>query len=389
MPLVKADASTVRHVNRHVLLNLLRRERTLSRAQLRELSGLSSAAVTGVVAELIESGLVVETSIGPSSGGRPPVILEVNYKGRAAIGLKLTEDHVGAVLTDAGANIEHALRFPLSDHAPHSVVDVVERAVQALLDATHRPAGQLIGVGVGLPGVIDSDRGVCVHSPFMRWNDVPLVGLLEARLGMPVVIDNDVNALAAAERLFGERQDAGHIFLATVGRGIGAGLVLGGRPYRGATGGAGEFGHTLSEHDGRACECGRRGCLEAYASETALLARYREIKPGARTVEGFIQACDAQEPVALALLDDAGRRLGMALANAVNLLNPQLVVISGEGTRLPGRYFDGMRSALADHTFAGLRGSFDVRVEAWSEDAWARGAASLVLRRTFDPPPVP
>ena len=381
---LKADPAAVRSHNRAVLLNLLRKLGPSSRVQLQKLSGLSGAAVTGVVATLIQEGLVVETVVAASTGGRPPILLALNYTAQAAVGVKLKTDEIDVVLTDGGANIEAQLVLPLPDHSPQIVVEAIVRATRQLLRDTGRPAGQLVGVGVGMPGLIDSRRGVCVHSPILTWQDVPIAALLSAALGCPAFADNDVNALTVAERLFGPGMDADHLLVVTVGRGIGLGVVLGGRLHRGQQGGAGEIGHTVSQPEGRPCECGKRGCLEAYVSEPALVARYNE---SARTpVMDILDLLDrraADDPLAVELFVDAARRLGFTLASLVNVLNPERIVIGGEGTRLGAPFFATVEQTLRANAFQGLADALEVSVHDDGEFAWARGAASLALQQTF------
>ncbi len=385
---LKADQTAVRAHNRAVLLNLLRRLGPSSRVQLQKLSGLSGAAVTGVTAALIQEGLVVESSAAASTGGRPPILLALNYQAQAAIGAKLKPDEIDLVLTDGGANIERQLVLPLTSHSPAAVVQAIATAARHMLDQTGRQLHQLMGVGVGLPGLIDSQRGICVHSPILTWQDVPIAALLSAEIGCPAFVDNDVNALTVAEQLFGG-EHAAHLLVVTVGRGIGLGLLLNGQLHRGQRGGAGEFGHTVSEAGGRLCECGNRGCLEAYAAEPALVARYNELSGGAPIdIDTLIARHAAGDPRAVELFRDAAERIGVALASLVNVLNPERILISGEGTRLGPAFFHTVEATLRRATFRGLADHLALRVHDDGEFAWARGAASLALQQTFATPPL-
>lgn len=376
------DQSVVRALNKNAVLNLLHRAGPLSRANLKDRSGLSGAAISAVVAELMDDGLVEEQDIGPSTGGRPPVMLRVNYAARAAVGIKLMERELAAVLVDLGGRVQGGVRLPLAQHTPDLVARVASQAVEHLLSASGLSHDRLAGIGMGLPGVIDSARGVCVRSSYLGWQDVPIAALLEARIGAPAFIDNDVNAFAAAERLFGHGKGAAHLAVVTVGRGIGAGLVLNGAAHRGRDGGAGELGHVVSDVGGRPCECGKRGCLEAYASEPALVARAREAGAPVTDVQDLLM--HAHDERVASVLRDGGTRVGVALANLVNLVNPELVVIGGEGVRLGPLFFDALRAALREHAFDGLARNLPVVVEPWGDDAWARGAASLAVSRVFD-----
>ena len=376
------DQSVVRALNKNAVLNLLHREGSLSRTDLKDISGLSGAAITAVVAELIQEGLIEDIAVGPSTGGRPPILLQVNYGARAAIGFKLMQRELAAVLVNLGGQVQVSERLPLTDHTPGVVVGTAAEAARRLLESFSTAAPHLAGVGMGLPGVIDSDTGVCVRSSYLGWQDVPIASLLEERLGVPAFIDNDVNAFAAAERLFGHGKGVAHIVVLTVGRGIGAGLVLNGLPYRGRDGGAGEIGHTVSEVGGRACECGKRGCLEAYSAEPALVARAREMGVPVENVQELLAHADDERVTAL--MHDGGRRVGVALANLINVINPNLVVIGGEGVRLGEGFFGPLLTALHEHAFDGLARDLRIVMEPWGDDAWARGAASLAVGRVFD-----
>lgn len=380
------DQSVVRALNRNAIFNTLHREGPLSRVQLKGRSGLSGAAVTGVVAELIRDGLVEEREAGVSTGGRPPVFLSVNYGARSAVGIKLMEQHLEMVLINLGGEVQHHIQCLLPDHAPETVVQKVREAVHLLLSRTGTETSRLLGLGMGLPGVINATSGVCVHSDYLGWDHVPIARLLEEAVGVPVTVDNDVNAFAAAERLFGHGKGASDLAVITVGRGIGAGLIANGQPVRGRDGGAGEFGHVVAEKDGRPCECGKRGCLEAYASEPALVTRAQETAPDLCVVHGDDLLRHRDDPRVAALFADAGERIGMQLANLVNLLNPELIVIGGEGVRFGDALIRPLRAALRTHSYTGLAENLPVVVEPWGDEVWARGAASLAVSRTFDFP---
>jgi predicted NBD/HSP70 family sugar kinase len=239
-----------------------------------------------------------------------------------------------------------------------------------------------------MAGFIDSVRGVCRYSPIMGWRDVELQGPLEYKLRLPVRIDNDVNTLAVAEHLFGAGRVASNFVLVTVGRGIGLGIVMGGEIYRGANGGAGEFGHTTMDLsvDAPECNCGKRGCLEAIASDYGILRAALQRDPG-HHVEDTMQTllARAREPEVQRIFAQAGTVLGAAIANLINIFDPKLIILAGEGVRAGDVLLQPMREALPRYTF----GQFDpvaLEVSATDEVDWARGAASLILQEVFRPP---
>jgi predicted NBD/HSP70 family sugar kinase len=236
-----------------------------------------------------------------------------------------------------------------------------------------------------MAGTIDRRAGVCRFSPFLGWRDVPLRDLLEARLELPVAIENDVNTLALAEQWFGAGAGINDFLVVTVGRGVGLGMVLDGRLYRGGRGGGGEFGHLTIAPDGPACACGKRGCLEALVADPALeRAAGEALGRSVRLAEAAALARDG-DPAARAVFAGAGRTLGLALAHLVNVFNPTLLIVGGEGVQTLDLLLTPLEETLAAHCFDGLFEDLRLVVEPWGDDAWARGAAGMMLDALFHP----
>ena len=380
---VKSDQTTVRTLNRRLILNHLRQHGAQSRAQLADVTGLSPAAITGVTAGLMDDGLLIEQALGSSSGGRPPIMIDIDYPSHYAVGIKVMESRLEAVLTDLSTTVLQQQQVDLESHTPEAVAIAASKITTALLKRAKAPRERLIGVGIGMPGVID-DAGVCHSSPILAWRNVPIAAMIADSINATVWVDNDVNAFAAAERLFGHGKRAQNFIALTVGRGIGMGLVMNGEVYRGRNGGAGEFGHVPSEPSGRLCECGNLGCLEAYAAEPALVQRYNDrSSSNVSDIHALLERSKGGDALALELLSDAGERVGRALAGVLNVFNPELIVVGGEGVRLGEAFFAPMRDALERHAFNGLANDVQIFIDAWGDDAWARGAASLAVQRAF------
>jgi N-acetylglucosamine repressor len=214
---------------------------------------------------------------------------------------------------------------------------------------------------------------------------VPLAQLLAQQLDLPVIVDNDVNALTVAEQWFGAGRSVQDFLVISIGRGIGMGMVLDGQLYRGAGGGAGEFGHTIVVPDGPRCACGKHGCLEALISDAALTQRAATALGRAVTIGEAVDLALRGDASLQAIFASAGRTLGMAVANLVNVLNPALIIIGGEGTRAGSLVSDPFQAALRANCFDGLADDLRVVTEPWGDDAWARGAASLLLSELFRP----
>lgn len=333
-----------------------------------------------------------EKAAGDSRGGRPPILLALNPRGGFVVGLKLTETEAIGALTDLQATVIAKRTDRLAGRSPERAVNTLANAVAELVGEARIRKGKLIGVGVGVAGIVDSEHGLVRQSPYFGWQNLPLRDLLQSRVRVPVFIDNDVNTLTLAEKWFGAGQSVDNFLTVTVGRGVGLGIVVNGQFYRGATGGAGEFGHTVIDPNGPVCDCGKHGCLESFVGDPGLVrmaaeAAARGELPGpVADVQSLLALAQAGNPAAQAIFARAGEMLGRGVANLINIFNPQLVLISGEGVRSGDWLFGPMREAIARHVMPGLAGDAEIRTDSWGDDAWARGAASLVLRGLFESP---
>jgi glucokinase-like ROK family protein len=391
-----ANRQLIRAINRSTVLNVVKSEGPVSRTEIVRLSGLSPATVSEITADLIAEGLIREKTAGDSTGGRPPILLTLTQDAAYVVGLKLAEGHVSAAITDIEANILSTLTVPAAGmHAVERAVVTLGEVVEQVIAEASVPRERVTGVGIGLAGVIDAEGGLCRFSPILGWRDVPLKQLVEERIGIPVYIDNDVNTLAMAEKWFGAGQDVDDFLVVTVGRGVGLGIVVNGQFYRGTRGGGGEFGHTVLAPDGPLCDCGKRGCLEAYVSDPALVRAAQEavarselsgVSADELTVERVTELAQAGNETLRAIFGQAGEVLGMGIANLLNILNPALVIVSGEGVRAGDLLFEPMREAVARCVFDGLEQDTEIVIQDWGDEAWAWGAASLVLQEIFKSP---
>ena len=381
----KIDQGAARAINRRLILDELRRTGPLSRTRIAAQTRLSPASITIVTAALLAEGLLTEHPELAPQLPRNPVPLGINYAGHQAIGMKLLDTELQAVLTDLALNIVSQTTVPLESSRPEAVVSAAEQAKEQLVAAGPQQ-GRLIGVGLGLSGLIDSERGVCVESHRTGWHNVALGAMLQRRLAVPVWIDNDVNAFATAERLVGRARQITNFVVVTLGRGIGAALVLDGRLFRGNRGGAGELGHTLSQRGGRLCECGMRGCLEAYVSSPNLVAQFNELSRASGPITDVAELSNLAahgDQNALTLLQDAGERLGEGIADLANLFDPDLVILSGEGVAIGPAMLSAVQAALGRRRLV-KTAPLEFLIDIWGEDTWARGAAGLVVEQFFE-----
>lgn len=384
----------IRDINRSLVLNLIKNHGPTPRTEIARMSGLGLSTISGITRALLSAGLIHETASGESSGGRRPILLSVDPKAGYALGLKLTEGEIIMALTDLDATVLHSKIVPVHDTQDSSgYIAQMELAIDGLMSTSGIARDKLMGIGVGMSGFIDHESGTCRYSAILKWRDVPLRDEMEALFDVPVLVDNDVNTLTQFESMFGSGQGVQDFLVVTIGRGVGLGIVVRGQVYRGSRGGAGEFGHITIQEDGPPCSCGKRGCLEAFVAEPALVAQAQRagLEDALPTEESLTRASLARlahegNERAAAIYGQAGHILGVSLASLVNLFNPARVIVSGEGAHAGEHLFGPMREALKAHLFNGLGDALQLVVEPLDDDAWARGAASLVLSEVFLPP---
>ncbi|MFJ6653070.1 ROK family protein [Microbacterium sp. NPDC091313] len=358
-PSAKVLPEEARFHNRSLVLQTLYRGGAMSRADLARETGLTRVTISDLVGALIADGFVTEQGLRESSGpGKPAILVDVDRSGHRIVGLDLSgsEALTGAVLTLDGEIVARREVPVPADGA--DVVRVATALARALVADSHAP---VLGIGVGSPGVVDDD-GVVLTAPNFGWERLDLEGTLTRELGLPVVVANDANAAVLAEYTFGGAGD--DVMLVKIGRGVGSGLLSGGRPMRGSRFAAGEIGHvTVGTDGGPACVCGKVGCLEAWISVPALSARLEAAASADRA----------------GLLRDAGERLGIALAPIVGALDLSEIVLSGPTELLDGPFTASAVETLRTRTLAEFHDDVRVRMTEHGQDIVLRGAAVMVL----------
>ena len=378
---LKGDQQTSRALNRRLILNLLRHRVTMSRVDIAAATGLSSAAVTFVTTELLAEGLVVEGEASKGGGGRRPVPLAINFSSRLAIGIKLTATCLEAALCDLSTTALKMLVEPIPDTSPETVVYHAAKVVRTLMPDAHERAGRLIGIGLALPGSYDVDRGICTVMPRFGWENVPIADMLAKEVDVPVWVDNDVNSFALAQHLFGQGQSKRQMMALAVGAGIGAAFVTDGVLHRGARGMAGEIGHLITVPGGRPCPCGRLGCLETYWSEVSLSADWAaHVALQPHSNPDLAHAADLGDKAALAMLHRAGTGIGTVLASAIGMIDPDVIIVGGEGVR----FGEHLRLPMAERMDELAFKSRPDIIFDWHHDSWPRGAAALALQKFFN-----
>jgi predicted NBD/HSP70 family sugar kinase len=312
-----------------------------TRNEIAQRTGLSPATVVTIAGALIERGIIVETKTSAGQVGRPTAVLAINADRGRVIGLDVAETYVRGVMFDATLNplaqIERAHDEHLLD--PDSIVEAIGLVLDDLLAQEGVSRDGILGVGISLPGLIQEPTGVAVVVPNWEWRSVELDHLRE-RVGLPLVIDNPLKAMVAAELWLGRGRFASSMTTVNLGTGVGAGIVLEGRVLRGSTNSAGEWGHSLLQLDGRLCRCGRRGCVEAYIGAPGIQQTLRELDPEHPLADVEMQrdfimalAAAAADPEQDAAVRETVARtayyLGSALADLVAIVNPEIITLTG------------------------------------------------------------
>jgi predicted NBD/HSP70 family sugar kinase len=393
-----ARGTTIRDVsraNRSRVLRELYFHGPSSRPRLSRDTGLSPATIANIVGELAAEGIVLEAGVDESQVGRPSAILKVDPDYGSFIGVALGETHMQIELFDATLAKSAAVVYPLdaAQNEPSTVVDLVVRGVREVQTAAGVSDDDVLGIGIGMPGIVERSREVRVHIPGWGWRETPIMAMLAEQLTLPIFIDNGAQALAQGEMWFGAGRGFNHLAVLLIGTGVGAGIIVDGAVYRGATNSAGECGHTVIERGGRLCRCGRRGCLEAYVGATGIIRRYQEAVPGSplvdpadelRTIAALLEAANHDGGAAAAVLDETAEVLGEGIADLVNAFNPEVVVLGGwVSVRLGGYMLPKIKRVVEDSALAAPRRATRVVLGQLHDDAVAMGAATLAVEVFF------
>lgn len=385
--LVRGNRDLIKAMNRSLLLNIIRREKQLSRTQLTDVSGLSVGAVSQIITELLDKNWLLETGEGDYTGGRRQTMLRLNPNAGYAVGVKLMENRVVCAVTDFAARILYHGNYAVNgSEYPAVTSEAVAQIVERTLVEAGVDRAQVFGVGIGLAGVIHPHHGIVHYSPFFGWRDFPLAQQVQRCLNLPVYVENDVNTLTLSEHLFGSGRHHENFVVVTVGRGIGMGMVINGQLYQGSRGGAGELGHIILNLP-LARERGKdAGSLEGLAADPAVILQAGLPAAPEPTLTAVVQAAAAGHTPAQDALAQSGEYLGVGLATLINILCPPLIIISGEGVVAGDDRLKPMFEAMHRYTFNGLLDDVEVVVEPTDDQAWARGAASLVIGKVFESP---
>jgi glucokinase-like ROK family protein len=400
---VGSNISTVKTHNLRAVLSILRQHEYVSRVHLAELTGLSTTTITNIISALLAQGIVVEDAsqkpAHPRRVGRPRTFLRLEPEARYAAGIHIG---VGSIRV-AVANLQARLRSSLSldhplDRRPEEVLSETARLVDQVLSQSGVAREKVVGVGVGASGLVNPHTGVNVIAPNLGWRDVPIRAWLSRQLALPVCVDNNARAMALGEALFGVGKKVHALAFVYARVGVGAGFVVGEQLYRGSAAGAGEIGHTTIVPDGEEpCRCGNTGCLETLVSEPVIvrlaetlaekdpqgiLAHHLESREGS-AIDRILAAARAGDAPTQAMLEERACFMGIALANLVNVLNPDLIVLGGLCAQGQDLLLPAIEAVMRQRAFANLGEQVQLQTTGFGREAGVTGAAALALNTFF------
>ena len=374
----KATHRQTRVHNERLVVRTLYDLGPVSRAEVARLTGLTRTTVSDVISGLLDDGVVREIGRGPSSGGKAPILLQVDDDARLVVGLDLGEEHFAGSLVNLRGEIRRSVELAVDGRDGDAALALVFELLDQLLDGSTAP---LLGIGIGTPGLVDSRTGTIRRAVNLDWRDLPLGEIVAERYDVPVNVANDSQAAALAEYTYAGGDRVPNLIAIRVGRGVGAGLILRGALFQGDGSGAGEIGHVVVDPAGELCRCGRTGCLETVAGMRVIEARATAVTGRPTDLAAVRSAIVTGQPWALAIADDAGAALGRSIAGLIGALDVQRIVLLGPVTELGEPWLAAVRREAGSRALALLADDVDIAVAQPTTNVVIRGASALLVAR--------
>lgn len=389
----------MKSLNRSLILNTIREEEPISRADVSKRTNLTPPTVSNIVKELLESQIVIEKNQGVSRGGRKPTMLTINARNFYMIGLDVGPTQIKAIMTDLNANIIDSLQKNIPNNITNDgLLTLMKESVHHLLGTKHAAQEKFIGIGVGMHGMVDVNRGMSLYAPILQLRNIPIKETLEDEFKMVVQVENDARVMALGETWFGNGNGADSVVCVNVGRGIGAGIMIDGKLFHGEHFIGGEIGHMTIDIDGPKCSCGNYGCLQALASGPVISSRAaKEAAMGRETlltelcggdlesVTGKLVTEAARQGDALSreVLAETGRYLGIGLTNLLHTVDPDRIIIGGGVSKAGDYILDNVKKTIEQRALTASAKQTDIRLSKLGDHATAIGAVSLLLVDLF------
>jgi predicted NBD/HSP70 family sugar kinase len=379
-----ARAGTIRDINRQIVLNYVREREPISRAEIARETALQRSTISTIIDALQADGLIEEIGAGESTGGRRPTLLRIRTSGVMAIGVDITPSQTTVAVSNLAGRVLEQETFPTDPQFEQTIT----RVVACVKEMAARYKGSIEGVGVSLPGLVDTDRSRMIYVPYFKWRGLEIAEIISSATGLDVTVENDANAAALAELWFGrpEVSQVRDFVMILVAEGIGTGIVFDGQIYKGQYSAAGEFGHMIIGQEGPvACSCGNYDCWEAFSSERAALARYQKMGGHYSCTFNFtelILRAQAGERAAQDALLETAHYLGIGISNLIVGFSPEAVIVGGRITRAWSLVSEAIGETVERSIRRGLP-SARILASTLGDPPTLMGALSLVLANKF------
>lgn len=377
----------MKSVNKSIILNKIRTSEPISRAQIAKETKLTPPTVSSIVRELMEEELVVESELGESKGGRKPTMLLVNKDGYFVIGVDVSPKTIKCIVSNLAGQIKYRVNIPVQTPLTNeSFLNLLKESIYTIFQKLSNHE-RLLGIGVAMHGVVDIDTGTSIVAPILQLKNIPIKKVLEQELKMEVKVENDARAMALGEAWFGNHGNRSNMMAVNIGSGVGAGVVVDNKLYHGAMDLAGEVGHMAIDMNGELCDCGNRGCFEAYVSARSIVIRanrkfpHRKIK----TSEEVYQLADNGDKGCIQLLEETGEIIGIGLTNFIHVINPELIILGGGVAKAEKFILPSIRKMIAERGLTTRAKDTEVIISKLGDDASALGAVALFLVELFNP----
>jgi len=398
----RGNKKLIKELNRALVINTILNYGPISRTRISEITDLGLSTISNIVADLIKKELIYETGEEESSGGRRAILLEFNCNDRFVLGIKIGLDGIIVGLVNMKSKIldQYFIACPIKSNE-EMVLGILINAMRDLINKNHIKTEKIIGCGIGVSGLVNQKEGILVFSKILGWKKIRLKEFLEKEFNFPIFVDKDVNVLTLAEKRFGAGKKINNFICITIGKGVGAGIVIKGEIYHGSYGGAGDFGHIIIDKDGPLCYCGKRGCLETFTSDQFIINKAKEALSNQQdtmikdfikkkkdldsiSADTVLKAAQKGDIVSKNIFQEVGKNLAMGIVNLISLFDPELIVIGGEGANAGELIFSTMRKVIRDNF--PFNEEINIVPLQPGEKGWIIGAAELVLSEVFKTP---
>lgn len=395
------NSKYVKQLNRMTVLNIIKENELVSRQQLAQLTGLTPPAITGIIRELLDIGFVMEVGLGTSQGGRRPVKLKFNAKAGYVIGIEVASHETVIGIADLENDPTNIITMNLNMTDPEFGIPQLLSAIHQVIHSEENQNKNFLGVGIAFPGLISAKEGIVKRSVNLgpKWSQFPLKKTLEKKIGLPVFIENNSKSSALAEWWFGGGINYKDLVYINLGEGISAGVISADRIIQGVEGHAGEIGHIFLMENGPLCNCGNRGCLEAICGIPALMRKANNEIPMISSqdplkqawavnreigIEDILKSVNGEGSYSWGLMQQVGKYVGLAIANVINMYNPEAVFIGGKLAVAAETYIDKIKEMVNSHSFSEVARSAQIRISDLGIYSGVIGSCALALRELLN-----